>query len=1070
MTSLTIALGAVLLTSQAEEMRLLRAPDIYGNQIVFTYAGDLWTCTTDGGIARRLTSHPGTENWAKFSPDGKWIAFVGTYSGNADIYVMPSEGGEPKRLTFDPEPEVPIGWTPDGKVMYVTQAGSIGGFTRRLWTVDAGGGLPQGTKVFEIDQGSMSPDGGTLAYHRFASHNFNWRRYRGGSQGKISFFDLRNNAYSEIPSGRENSWFPMWIGDGVFFISDKNQGTVNLYRYDTKSKRVAQVTKFDDADIKNPGFDDKSIVFERNGYLSVFDVATGSVKTVMPKVLSDKVQARETMRQLGDQITGFSLSPSGNRIFVEARGELFSVPAKNGDTRNVTETTRYREQMPTWSPDGKTIAYLSDETGEKQIYLMPQRGGERTKLSTPANHRIRMFSFSPDGKTISYLTEENDLVLLDVAGGKTTVVHRGRYGSIGGFDWSPDSNWIAFIDTLDNLQQATFLYEVKTGKTHQVTDGMYNDSAVAFDLNGKYLYIVSERTFIPQMGSFEFQMQMAPGQRVYLIPLTKDLTNPLTPPSDEEPEAAPKPAAPPAGGDQPKPEQPKPEEKPAIKIDLGDMTHRAIPLPWPPGQYGGLVGLRDAVLTFSGGKLMQFSLQSRQSADIIEGARMVDFNPARTKIAYMVGNVLGISDLRPGIQPPAGRVDTSGVTALVNPKHEWEQIFWEAWRYMRDRFYDPNFAGVDWNAVGKRYAQFLPHVAHRQDLNYVLGLMIGELGTGHAYVGGGDNGPLGTAPQPQVGSLGVDFEGTTNVRFGKIYRGYVHVDGQRGPLAEPGLNIKEGDYLLEIDGKPVGGNIHPSERLIGKAGRLVTLTVNDKPSKEGSRKVQVRTIASDQDLRYIDWVEENRRKVDKASNGQIGYMHVPNTSMEGVIGFIRGFYSQSDKKAWIIDERFNGGGMIPTFFIEKLARRSGTAFRQRNGGDIRFPAQALDGPKAMLINGYAGSGGDMLPWLFREAKLGPLIGKRTWGGLVGITGSAPLVDGGFFTAPEFGIYDLATGKWIAENTGVDPDIDIDARPDLIAKGEDPQLEKAIQYLMDQLSKTKRDWKQPTAFPKTTGGG
>jgi len=1068
LTVLTYALGAALLTGQAEEMRLLRFPDIFGDQIVFTYATDLWVCTTDGGVARRLTSHPGTEQYAKFSPDGKWIAFLGVYSGNPDVYVMPSEGGEPKRLTFDPEADVPIGWTNDGKIMYTSTAGSIGGFTERLWTVDPKGGIPSGSKVYEIDAGSLSPDGGTLAYHRFYSHQFNWRRYRGGSQGKISFFDMRSGAYSEIPAERENSWFPMWVGDSVYYVSDKNQGTVNLYRYETKSKKVSQLTKFNDSDIKNPGFDDKRIVFERNGYLCTYDIANGNIKTVTPRVLSDKVQAREVLRPLADQINNFTLSPSGNRIVVEARGELFSLPAKNGDTRNMTETTRYREQGAAWSPDGKTIAYISDESGEKQIYTVPQRGGDRKKLATPSNHRIRGFDWSPDSKTISYMTEENDLVLLDVASGKTTVVHRGKYGTIGGYDWSPDSNWIAFIDTLDNLQSATFLYDVKAGKVHQATDGTYNDTGVAFDLNGKYLYIISMRTFSPQGGAFEFQMDMSAGSRVYLIPLTNDLTNPLLPGSDEEPEAA---AAPPkpAGGDAPKPEEKKPDEKPAMKIDIAGMTDRAIPLPWPAGSYMAVIGVKDGVLTFSGNKVMQYSIPARQSMDILEGARALTLNASRTKIAYMVGNTLGISDLRPGIQPPAGRVDTGGVMAMVNPREEWEQIFWEAWRYMRDRFYDPNFTGVDWNATGKHYAEYLPYVAHRQDLNYILGLMIGELGTGHAYVGGGDNGVFATAPQPQVGSLAADYEGTTNVRFAKIYRGYVHAEGQRGPLAEPGLNVKEGDYLLEVDGKPVGGTIHPSERLIGKAGRIVTLTVNDKPSKDGSRKVQVRPISSDQGVRYIDWVEANRKKVTELSNGQIGYMHVPNTSMEGVVGFIRGFYSQSEKKAWIVDERFNGGGMIPTFFIEKLARQSGTGFRQRNGGDVRFPNQALDGPKAMLINGYAGSGGDMFPWLFRESNIGPLIGKRTWGGLVGITGSAPLIDGGFFTAPEFGLYDLKTGKWIAENTGVDPDIDIDSRPDLIAKGQDPQLEKAVEYLLGELKKPGNKWKRPD-FPKAKIGG
>lgn len=507
-----------------------------------------------------------------------------------------------------------------------------------------------------------------------------------------------------------------------------------------------------------------------------------------------------------------------------------------------------------------------------------------------------------------------------------------------------------------------------------------------------------------------------------------------------------------------------------MRVDLDGIGSRIVALPWPAGNYGGVIGINNGVLAVTPqGSLLQFDFNSRQPMTLMQGLQMADFNPSRTKMAYVAGGVLGIVDLRPGIEPGQGRVNLNDVEAVIDPRKEWKQIFWEAWRWQRDRFYDKDMLGLDWMAIGKQYEKFLPYVAHRSDLSYVLGLMIGELGTGHAYVGGGDMGtPVAAIP---TGTLGADYElASGRVRFKKIYRGLAFEEPRRGPLGDPAVVVKEGEYLLAIDGKPVG-NQNPNALLVGKVNRLVTLTVNDKPTMDGARKVVVRTTASETELRYIEWVEGNRRKVAELSGGRIGYLHVPDTSTDGMIEFTKGYYSQSDKEALIVDERFNGGGMIPTFFIEKLIREAKTAFRQRNGGDVSFPPQSVEGPKAMLVNEYAGSGGDLFPWFFRQAKLGPLIGTRTWGGLVGITGSAPLVDGGMLTAPEFGLYDPVEGKWIAENTGIDPDINIDNRPDLMASGKDPQLEKAVEHLLNELKKGKRPVKRPD-FPrvKVSGGG
>lgn len=1046
------------------DVRLMRFPTVHGETVVFTYASDLWAAKLDGGIARRLTSHLGPEQFARFSPDGKSIAFTAAYDGNADVYVMPAEGGEPKRLTYTPENDRVLGWTPDGKnVMFGSTSGAWGGFSPRLWLVPANGGVPRETPIKEIDAGSFSPDGGTVVYSRTNSHAFNWRRYRGGTQGRIGFFDLAKLSYWEIPAGRENSWHPMWVGGDVYFVSDKNQGTVNLYRYDTGSKRVEQLTKFADSDIKWPSTDGKTVVFERDGYLFAYDIASTKVSQVQPRILGDKVMARAQMRPLGDQIVNVSVSPSGARVAVEARGNLFSLPAKNGDVREVAENSASRQRFPAWSPDGKSLAFASDRTGEMEAYVTPQRGGDITKLTTGG--KVRSLTWAPDSKSLLITNADRELVIVDVASKASKVMAKARFGGFSGADWSPCSGWVAYADGANNLNGAMFLYEVATGKTTKITDGFYNDLNPTFDLNGKYLYFLSQRTFNPAGDPFEFNMQMGPATRLYVMTLTKDLANPLRAPEDEEPDA---PAAAPAGGGA-KPggdAATKPEEKKVTKIDLDGIAARVVPLPMPADNFQFALGASNGVFYALNGKLMKFDLGARENQELTAEPMAIgawSFNPNRTKAAYYAGGVLGIVDVRPGIRAGQGRVNTAEVAAAIDPRQEWRQIFWEAWRHMRDEFYDPAFTGVDWNAMGKKYEAYLPHVAHRNDLNYVLGLMIGELGTGHAYVGGGDVG--GSVRPVPIGSLAVDYAASGGgLKIARIYRGREFDEGERGPLAEPGLNVKEGDFLVAIDGKPVDAGTNPSQFLVGKAGRPVVLEINDKPSRDGARKITVTPLAGDGGVRYVQWVEDNRKKVEELSGGKIGYMHVPDTSMEGVVGFMRGYYSNSDKQALLVDERYNGGGMIPTFFVERLARRTNTGFRARHGEDIYFPPQTVEGPMAMLINEFAGSGGDLFPWMFRHAKLGPLIGNRTWGGLVGIQGSAPLVDGGFFTAPAFGLYDYEKGEWIAENKGVDPDIPVDLRPDLLAQGRDPQLERAVEHLMKELQKPRPPRKRPD-FPK-----
>ncbi len=1067
--------GHIVQPKQPPEMRLMRYPAVHGNEITFTYASDLWTANMQGGYARRLTSHPGTEVKPFYSPDGSMIAFTGQYDGNTDVYVMDADGGEPKRLTFEPDTDVVTGWTPQGKIAYVSTYGNFSSRQPRLWLVDPKGGIPMPTPILEASDVSFSPDGNKIAYNRQGSNRFNWRRYRGGSQGLISIYDLKENTYKELPHGRENSWNAMWIGDSIYYVSDKNQQTVNLYRYDTKNSRITQLTHYPDADVKWPSSDGKTIVFERDGYLYAYDIASGNASKLAPKIKGDLLATRPMLRRLAGDISSFSLSPSGVRIAVEARGDLFSVPAKNGDTRNFTNSPSSRERFPNWSPDGKTIAYVSDATGEYQIYTMPQLGGKPTQLTELKDTTVTDINWTPDNKKIYFTTVANDLMLLDLASKKVSRIKHSDYG-ISSVDVSPDSKWLAYVESGKNLFGALYFYEIATGKVTKVTEGYYRDDSVSFDLSGKYLWLVSSRTYTPEPGSFEFNLSTGEAQRIYVVTLSKDEKNPFSLESDEEPAGAEAPA-PPKAGKPPKPDlpppapptgpppgPPAPPASPMVKVDLDGLGDRLIPLALPAGSYPAIIGANEGVFYASPAGLAKYDLRSKQSMPLMPGIPGgISFNQSRTKIAYSAGGVFGVVDVHPGIQPGEGRVDLSSLETVVDPRAEWKQIFWEAWRFERDNFYDKDFLGLNWNEIGQRYAKYLPYVAHRSDLNYVLGLMIGEFGTSHAYVGGGDMGaPVPTIP---IGQLGADYETAGGkVRFKKIYRGLNFEESRRGPLGEPGVNIKDGDYLLEINGKAVDEKNSPDSLLVDKAGKRVQLTVNSSPTLVGAHKVEVRPIGGEGELRYIEWVEANRRAVAKMSNGRIGYLHVPDTSMPGMVEFLKGYYSQSDKEALIVDERWNGGGQIPTFFIEKLARTYKTGLRARNEGDISFPVQTVEGPKAMLINGYAGSGGDLFPWLFRQSKLGPLIGERTWGGLVGIGGGAPLLDGGFLTAPGFGLYDMETGTWIAENTGVEPDIEVDARPDLVAQGKDPQLEKAVEYLMGELKKGPRKTKRPN-FPR-----
>jgi tricorn protease len=1030
------------------EPRLIRTPAIHGDTIVFSYAGDLWVTKAGAPtVARRLTSHPRSESRPRISPDGRMVAFNGSFDGPSEIYLVPIEGGEPQRLTYDASSESVLGWTPDGKIAYGSRAGNFTTFQQRLWYIDPKGGLPIRTPIAEITDASFMPDGRTIIYSRVNAYTYNWRGYRGGQQGKISLYDFEKNAYSELPAGREQSYFPMAIGRSVYYISDKNQPTLNLYRYDLDSRRETQLTRYTDADIRMPSTDGKSIVWERDGFLYVYNIASGAAARQSPQILTENLSVRPALKQLGNQLSSISISPSGTRVMAEARGEIFSIPAKTGDTRNLTRTSNARERFAKWSPDGQKIAYLSDASGNWEVYTQPQLGGEATQI-TQANGKIAFndLGWSPNSKFLELRTSSKDLYILNVETRELTKVLKALF-KVGSSDWSPDSNWLAATVIGANRLASIYLYEVATGRLTKATQGNYSDYSVAFDLNGKYLYLISTRTFTPSQGQFDMKLETA--DRIYAIPLASDTANPLQSLSEEEPNSSAKTET---------ETNTKKEDSQKVRIDLEGLAERTFPLPMPAGIYTNIVGAKNGVIytTRTAGSpgitLAKFDFGSRQSQNIFQGsASQLSFNPSRTHAAVYGDGRLSVIEMRPGADFAAGRVETGNVTAIIDPRQEWRQIFWEAWRFQRDNFYDANLKGVDWNAVGRRYEQYLPFAGHRSDLNYVIGLMIGELGTSHSNVSGGDFGT--PAPTISVGQLGADYEVAGEfIRFKKIFYGQSFEEAWRGPLGEPGLKIREGDYLLAIDGEPVNSKVHPNALLLNKADKYVNLTINSQPTMEGARRVRVRPIAEEGTLRYRDWVETTSRYVEKMSGGRIGYIHVPDVLEEGISQFARSFYSQRDKDAMIVDERWNRGGYTNHGLVDMLNRKSAMRLQPRDAADS-FDVYAIEGPKAMLINQHAGSGGDSLPFIFKRAGLGPLIGRRTLGALVALDDGLSTVDDGQVSSPQYAVYDPDTGKLIAENVGILPDIEVDMRPDLVAQGQDPQLDAAIKYLMEQLQKT-----------------
>jgi tricorn protease len=1057
-----IAVGSVA----AEESRLLRQPTVSASHITFVYANDLWIVERAGGTARRLTTSDGAETDPSFSPDGAWIAFSGQYDGNTDVYVIPSTGGEPKRLTYHPGNDIVRGWTPDGStVLFASGRSSAPVAYTRLWTVPVTGGFPQQLPLPSAHKGSYSSDGSSLAYLPFAEAFNVWRHYRGGRTSRVWIVNLRTFDLETIPRDNSNETEPMWIGDGVYFLSDRN-GTMNVFSYNTKSKQVAQVTRHADFDIRSASSGNGVIVYEQAGWIHLFDPKSNATNKVPITVLGDLPWARVQFKKAGTMIRNFEISPTGTRGVFEARGDIVTVPAEKGDIRNLTNSTGVNDRDPAWSPDGKRIAWFSDRGGEYQLMI-----GEQTGLQEPKAIRFEKPSFyyrpvwSPDSRKLAFTDKHLTLWYIDIDRGKPVKVDTDTYDHPQRTlvpAWSPDSKWITYSKRLDNHMHAVFVYSLGTSKTHQLTDGLSDAVSPSFEKSGKYLLFLAGTNFGLNTGWLDMTSYDRPVTRsVYLAVLAKDTLSPFAPESDEEKGEAKDTAQAKAADSKEK----KPSGAAAdVKIDFDGLDQRIIAVEKIPARnYQELIGADNAfyyienIPNQTGATLHRFDMKKRETIAILTGVNNYVLSADGKKLLYAApNNVYGIVEAGKAAKVGDGKLKTDQIEIRVDPRAEWAQMYHEAWRINRDFFYDPTMHGADWNAIRARYEPWVRHIGHRTDLSYVLAHMMGELVVGHSYISGGD---APSIPPVRVGLLGADYTIENGFyRISRILSGENWNPELRAPLTEPGINVSVGDYILAVNGVPARAGANLYSFFEATAGKQTVLLINSRPVEQGARTVTVVPVESETALRQRAWIEENRRKVEALSKGTLAYVYLPNTSGAGYTNFNRYYYMQMHKKGAVIDERYNGGGSAADYMVDMMNRPLLNYWATRDGKDFQTPTAAINGPKVMIINEHAGSGGDALPYYFRDRKIGPLIGTRTWGGLVGIYDYPGLIDGGSVTAPRVAFYNKQ-GNWEVENEGVDPDIEVEMLPKESRDGRDPQLERAVREAMKLLENN------PPAKPK-----
>ena len=1044
------ALAAAALTAQADEGRLLRFPGTNGREVAFSYAGDIYTVPITGGTAHKLTSHEGYEAFARYSPDGQTIAFTGQYDGNTEVYVMPAQGGEPKRITFtasNPRDDwgdrmgpnnITMNWTPDGKgVIYRNRISDS--FDGKLWCAPIDGGMPSQLPLPEGGFCCYNGDGTKLAYNRVFREFRTWKYYKGGMADDIWIYDTQAKTVTNITNNVAQDIDPMWIGDEIYFMSDRDN-RMNIFVYNTLTGVTQKVTDFTEYDVKFANCGGGKIVFENAGYLYVLDPATKRSERIMIDLNSENNFAREQQRTVKDYLTGGSLAPDGSRIAISARGEVFDVPAKHGVIRNITHTPGVHERNASWSPDGKNIAFISDQTGETEIWMRPVGSDKAVQLTKDNDTYIRDFEWSPDGSQIVYTDRKNRMILLNVKTMAKQTLLTDEMGEIPTPSFSPDGKWLTYYRNGANEYSVVYLYNIAERKEYPVTDRWYDSNSPAFSSDGKYLIFASARDFNPIYSSIEWNFAYRDMEGIYLVMLAKDTPSPFLL-KDDQVMAGSKPADSPKGDAKKGGKIKAQADASAVRIDIDGIADRIVKVPVGTGSYGNFI-CDGSHLWYSGrGSVRMFDFAEQKDEVIADRAMMMASADMKSAL-YLKGDDIYVVPLAPRKADLSEPVALDGMIATVNYEQEWKQIFDEAWRAYRDGFYLENMHGVDWQAMHDKYAALLPYVKNRLDLTYVIGGMIGELAVGHAYVDGGDH---ITVDQHNIGMLGAELQQVgTGYKITKILRGAPDRESLRSPLQEPGLNVKVGDIITAIDGVPTQGVSNIYTLLRDKAGVLTELTL------EGGRKIVVKPIQDEYPLYHYEWVQHNIDYVSEKTGGRVGYVYIPDMGPEGLREFSRYFFAQTDKEALIIDDRGNGGGNISPMVIERLLRQPYrlTMYRgsNRNG---TTPERTLVGPKVLLVNKYSASDGDLFPWSFKENKIGPVIGTRSWGGIVGISGSLPYMDGTDIRVPFFTNYDTR-GNWIVENHGVDPDILIDNDPVMEYRGIDQQLDKAIEVILEQL--------------------
>ena len=1081
---LMLILTSTLATAQIDDARLMRFPTIHGNQVVFSYAGDLYTVDVQGGIARLLTNDEGLELFPRFSPDGKTIAFTGQYDGNTEVYTIPAEGGEPKRITYTATlgrddvsdrmgpNNIVMTWRDNKTIVYRSRKKSFNDFVGQLFEVSVDGGLSVQLPLPAGGFCSFSPDGKKLAYNQVFREFRTWKYYRGGMADDVWVYDFETKITTNLTNNPAQDIFPMWHGDVVYFLSDRDR-TMNLFAYNNTTSQTTKLTNYDNYDIKFPSLGDNAIVFENGGYLYRFDINTQTTSKIVVQLMNDFVTSRAQWKNADKSISSGSLSPEGKRVALGSRGDIFSVPVKSGITYNLTNSNGAHDRNVEWSPDGRWIGFISDMSGNNEIYIQKYDRSEKpVQLTKNADTYMFNFSWSPDSKKIAWSDQEKRLQIIDIDSKNVTLIEQINDGEFHSYAWTPDSKWLAYVRPSFAQVDRIYVYNLASATSKPVTDEWFDSSDPSFSPDGKYLYFSSARTFNPTYSWVEWNYSYQDMSKVYLMTLAKDtpspfeLENDVVEVKDEKPATTDK-------KDKESGKDTKEVDKKGIdvKIDFDGISDRVAEITPDAGAYWNIIATTGGVYYGQyksgggGATAFYYNLKDKKENELgknlnfsltADGKKMLVFESGKLAVIDAPKSKVKIDEY----------IDLSNMKIWVDPKVEWQQIFDESWRQMRDFFYDPGMHGLNWDQIYKKYNPLVPYVNDRYDLNYVIGEMIGELNVGHAYVSGGDR---IEAKRIKTGLLGAELSRDKSgyYRIDKILPGENWNKSVRSPLTEIGVNISEGDYIIAVDGKSTSEMTDIYKALVGTAGQTVELTISKSASDATTHKELVKPIDDESQLYYYQWVRNNIRKVNEATDGQVGYLHIPDMGPEGLNEFVKYFYPQIRKKALIIDDRGNGGGNVSPMIIERLRRELSMMAMGRNTIGEPKPDAMMHGPMVLLINQYSASDGDLFPYQFRKHNLGKLIGTRTWGGVVGIRGSLPFIDGADLRKPEFAHYDAEGKNFIIEGHGVDPDIEVHNDPAIEYEGIDQQLNKAIEVILEEMRSNPEKYPDVPPFPDKT---